>query len=290
MKRVLLLLMLAFGMVSVAYAQDTTSGTADTDAVIDYENVSPRENLVPNDYRPVKKEIKKVKEARTEFLKDRKQALEARAEKAAELKTTAQEVKSELKAQFDAATTTEAKAAVREEAKTKREELRVTAQTYKEEWRERVKDYFKQRVEATFKRFAAHVDKAERVDARIVTVLAKLEAASIDTSAVKTSLEAARTNIADAESTMSSVRTTIETVVETGSKSEVRAAFAEAKTEIKTATQALKAAYLDIRKAVAELKALIETEKDEEEEEEEENEDDDEDEEDSSETASSTDA
>ena len=83
---------------------------------------------------------------------------------------------------------------------------------------------------------------------------------SPEATSVEASLEAARVNTTNAQELMRTVRADLEAVVETGSKEEVRAAFTQAKADIKGMTQSLKTAYQDIRKAIAELKALIETE------------------------------
>ena len=257
MKQLVLILMLCFGITSFAYAQEDTS--------TEVEVMEKEQRVKPN--------VKKIKDVKQKALADRKQALEERAEFKDDLKMKADEARIDLRAQFKAATTTEAKAAVKEEAQMKREELKETAQEYKEQWRQKVQTYFQARIEMTFKRFSAHVEKAEQVDARIVNVLGRLEAAGLDTTAIKTSLEQARENTASAKEAMRTVRADLESAVETGSKEEVRAAFNQAKADIKEATQTLKAAYLDIRKAIAEMKALIEEEQEGESEEEEAEED-----------------
>jgi len=241
MKHVLLIVMLSFGLTSVAYAQ-TPSVTAE-------RGVSPKEVKAQN--------IQKVKDARAEFLTDRKQALEERAEKRTELTNAAQDAKAEFKAQFEAATTTEAKQAIREQAAVAKEEFQATAQEYREDWRERVQEYFEKRIEVTFNRFATHIQKVEQVDARIVSVLDKLEAAGIDTSSVVSSLEQARTSTADAKEAMRIVRSNLESVVEAGTKEEVRAAFNQAKIDIKAASETLKSAYLDIRKSQEESQQVV---------------------------------
>jgi len=234
MKQVLLILMLCFGAVSFAYAQEATSVV---------ERVASPERI--------QERVGEVKEARSEFLEDKKQALEIRAEKQEEFKTRALETKEDLKIQFNAATTTEAKQAIREEAAEKREEFQADVQEVRQDWRERVKEYFNNRIEGAFERFTAHVEKAEEVDARIVSVLERLDEAGVDTTSVNQTLIEARRGIADVKETIRTVTTNLEQVIETGSQEEVREAFNESKAEITSATRILKAAYLDIRESIA---------------------------------------
>lgn len=247
MKQLGLILMLCFGFTSFAYAQEVTA----VDAEVTTKDVRTKVN------------IKKIQDVKQKTLTDRKQVLEERAEIKENFKAQALETHTDLKAQFKAATTTEAREAIREEADIKREELKETAQEYKEAWRTKVKEYFRIRIEATFKKFANHIDKANQVDARIVSVVEKLQEAGVDTAEVEASLVTARVNTQATQDLMRTIRSDLETAVETGSQEEVRAAFNVAKADITEASQSLKAAYLDIRKAIADLKALIEAEKEE---------------------------
>jgi len=100
MKQLVLILMLCFGITSFAYAQEDTS--------TEVEVMEKEQRVKPN--------VKKIKDVKQKALADRKQALEERAEFKDDLKMKADEARIDLRAQFKAATTTEAKAAVKEEA------------------------------------------------------------------------------------------------------------------------------------------------------------------------------
>ncbi len=243
MKQLVLILMLSFGATSFAFAQE--SAPAEHRAMV-------------KDARAAN--IKQIKDGKRQALVDRDQALEQRAEFKEDLRAQAVETRTELRAQLQAATTTDAREAIKQEAEVKRGELKETAQEYKEQWREKVRIYFQTRIELTFERFAAHIEKANQVDARIVSVVTKLQSAGVDTTEVEASLAAARVNTSATQELMRTVRSNLESAVETGSKEKVRTAFNDAKVDSKEASQSLKLAYLDIRKSIAELKALIETE------------------------------
>lgn len=241
MKHALLVLLLCFGVTSFAYAQEDVRLTANR---VDAQKVAPAR-------------VQQIQADRAELLKTKQQALDMRAEKKQELKADAEATKTDLRARFSAATSTEAREVIRDEAATKRAEFQNTAQEAREEWRSQVKIFFKNRLEAIFAHFANFIEKAQSAEDRIATVLDTLSLRGIDTASVQVELDQAGVLIDSVQEKMRTIRASLESVVETGTQEEVRAAFKEAKEELKEAQRELRAAYAEVRAAIAELKILV---------------------------------
>jgi len=247
MKHTLLMLMLCFGFVQVAYAQEDTVRV---------------DTQVKSAKRVDASRIKTVDLARQQ-LENQKQAQEVRAEAKAEFKLKAQDAQAELKAEFRTATSTEAKQAIREKASVEKEQLRAEAQEYKEQWRANVQEFFKNRITSIFAQFNQLIEKAQSVNTRITEVVDRLSQAGIDTSEVTQRLTGAQTLVSEVQVTMRTVKVSLEASVETGSREEVKDAFNQAREELAEAQRKLRTAYKEIREAVALLKKLVADQKNE---------------------------
>lgn len=245
MKQLLVMLMFTLGLTSVAYAQE-------------------EERITPAEFRA--QQVEKAQALRAETQEAREAALLEREEKKSELQAQAEKAKAELKAQFEAATTTEAREALREEAAEKKAEFQEVAQTYREEWRERAKEFLQKRVSLVFAQFEKMIEKANSADARIIEVVEKLAEQGIDTAAVEEQLDLARASIVEVEVELREINTSLDAAVESGSKEEVRAELESAKEALKVSKEKLQTSFLNVRQAIAELKSLLSEEEDEDEE------------------------